>query len=114
MLLKARNIDFRAGAPAGLKAARVDLSRGIRKAKQEYTRKITGHFKDSRDSQSLWQGIRTLTDYKLPPQTCDSHTSLLNHFNCFFARFEAQNNTPAQKTSPPPTDDHALRLSPAS
>ena len=56
---------------------------------------MTGHVKDSRDSRSLWQGIRTLTDYKLPPQTCDSNTSLLNNLNGFFARFEAQNNTPA-------------------
>jgi len=96
-LLKARNIAFRAGDPAGLKA----MSRGIRKAKQECTREITGHFKESRDSRSLWQGIRTLTDYKLPPQTCDSNTSLLNNLNSFFAHFEAQNNTPVQKTTPP-------------
>ena len=39
--------------------------------------------------------------------------SLLNNLNGFFARFEAQNNTPAQKTTPP-TDDQVLRLSPAS
>ncbi len=112
-LLRARDNAFRAGDETGLRAARANLSRGIRKAKQEYTHKRSCHFKDSRDTRSLWQGIQTITDYKPAPQLCDSNISLLNNLNSFFARFEAQNNTHPQKTPPPP-HDQALCLSAAS
>lgn len=54
-LLRACYTAFRADDPAGLRAARADLSRGIRKAKQQYTQRIIGHFKDGRDSRNLWQ-----------------------------------------------------------
>lgn len=58
-------------------------------------------------------GIQTITDYKPRPQTCDSDITLLNSLNNFFGRFEAEDNTPAQKTPPPPVDK-VLSLSPAS
>ncbi len=110
-LLKARNAAFRAGDEEGLKTARANLSRGIREAKRQYSRRIAHHFSDSRDTRSLWQGIQTITDYKPPPQTCDSTIPLLNELNIFFARFEAQNSTTAQKTPPPP-GDQVMTLSP--
>ncbi len=81
-----------------------NLSHGIREAKRQYSRRIAHGFSDSRDTQSLWQGIQTITDYKPPPQTCDSTIPLLNELNVFFARFEAQNSTTAQKSPPPPGD----------
>ncbi|XDV41219.1 hypothetical protein PO909_010117, partial [Leuciscus waleckii] len=65
--------------------ARANLSRGIRKAKKQYGRRVAYNFRDSRDTSEL---------------------------NNFFARFEAYNTTPAQKI-PPPYDDQALCLSPA-
>ncbi|KAL0149686.1 hypothetical protein M9458_054969 [Cirrhinus mrigala] len=110
-LLKARNVAFRTGDEASLKTARANLSRGIREAKRQYSRGISHHFKDSRDTRSLWRGIQTITDHKLPPQTCDSTISLLNELNTFFARFEVQNSTTAQKTPPPP-GDQVMTLSP--
>ncbi len=88
----------------GLRTARANLSRGIREAKRQYSRRIAHRFSDSRDTRSLWQGIQTITDYKPPPQTCDSTIPLLNELNAFFACFEAQNSTTAQKTPPPPGD----------
>ncbi len=103
-LLKARNSAFRAGDEVGLRTARANLSRGIREAKRQYSRRIAHRFSDSRDTQNLWQGIQTITDYKPPPQTCDSTIPLLNELNAFFAHFEAQNSTTAQKTPPPPGD----------
>ncbi len=112
-LLKARNAAFRAGDEEGLKTARANLSRGIREAKRQYSRRIAHRFSDSRDTQSLWQGIQTITDYKPPPQTCDSTIPLLNELNAFFARFEAQNSTTAQK-APPPPGDQVMMLSPDS
>ncbi len=109
-LLKARNTAFRAGDEEGLKTARANLSRGIREAKRQYSRRIAHRFSDSRDTRSLWQGIQTITDYKPPPQTCDSTIPLLNELNDFFARFEAQNSTTAQKTPPPPSDQVMSRI----
>ena len=97
-LLRVRDKAFRAGDRIGLRTARASLSRGIRKAKQDYTKKITSHFKDSRDTRSLWQGIQSITDCKPASQTCDDNISLLNDLNSFFARFEATNNTSPQKT----------------
>ncbi|MCJ8749129.1 hypothetical protein PDJAM_G00172800 [Pangasius djambal] len=79
----------------------------------QYARRITHNFKDSRDTRSLWQGIQTITDYKPPPQTCDNDISLLNELNNFFARFEAHNTMPTQK-SPRSLDDQVLCISPAS
>ncbi len=112
-LLKAQNTAFRAGDEEGLKTARANLSRGIREAKRQYSRRIAHRFSDNRDTRSLWQGIQTITDYKPPPQTCDSTIPLLNELNAFFARFEAQNSTTAQKTPPPP-GDQVMTLSPDS
>ncbi|KAM7374814.1 hypothetical protein PAMP_007451 [Pampus punctatissimus] len=112
-LLKARNAAFRAGDEAGLRSARANLSRGIRLAKKQYSSRITHHFTNSRDTRSLWQGLQTITDYKPRPQTCDSDITLLNDLNHFFGRFEADNSTPAQKTTPPP-GDQVLSLSLAS
>ncbi len=112
-LLKARNAAFRARDEEGLKTDRANLSRGIREAKRQYSRRIAHRFSDRRDTRSLWQGIQTITDYKPPPQTCDSTIPLLNELNAFFARFEAQNSTTAQKTPPPP-GDQVMTLSPDS
>ena len=112
-LLRARANAFRAGDVSGLRTARTNLSCSIRKVKQDYTHRITSHFRDSRDAQSLWQGIQPITDYKPTPQSCESNISLLNNLNSFFACFEAQNNTCPQKTPPPP-HDQTLCLSAAS
>ncbi|XP_037533803.1 olfactory receptor 52E8-like [Nematolebias whitei] len=103
-LLRARNTTFTAGDQVGLRAARNNLSRGIRKAKKQYSRKIAHRFSDSKDTRSLWRGIQTIMNYKPAPQTCDSTTSTLNELNDFFAWFEACNSTPEQKLSPSPND----------
>uniref|UniRef100_A0A672I8N9 Reverse transcriptase domain-containing protein n=2 Tax=Salarias fasciatus TaxID=181472 RepID=A0A672I8N9_SALFA len=112
-LLKARDIAFKAGDESALRTARANLSRGIRKAKQDHTNKITSYFKDSKNAQSLWQGIQAITDYKPAPRSCESDITLLNNLNSFFARFEEQNTTRPQKT-PPPSHDQPLCLSAAS
>ncbi|KAK0147722.1 hypothetical protein N1851_012574 [Merluccius polli] len=102
-LLRARDKAFKAGDRTGLRTARASLSHGIKKAKQDYSKKITNHFKDSRDTRSLWQGIQTITDYKPASQTCDDNISLLNNLNSFFARFLWAWVPSPQKTPPPPT-----------
>ncbi|KAF0040565.1 hypothetical protein F2P81_006463 [Scophthalmus maximus] len=92
------NLTLIAGDADGLRTARAYLSCGIRKAKSSYAKKITGDFEDSI--------IQTVMDYKPLPQTCDS--------NSFFARFEAHNSMPQQKTTRPPPHDQALCLTAAS
>ncbi len=106
-LLKTRDEAFRSGDKAALKTARANLSCGIKNAKRSYAQKINKHFKDSRDTQSLWQAIQTITDYKPPPQACDDDTSLPDALNHFYSRFKMQNDTPAQKL---PTPDCAAQL----
>ncbi len=60
-LLKTRDEEFRSGDKAALKTARANLSCGIKNAKRSYAKKIYNHFTDSRDTQSLWQAIQTIT-----------------------------------------------------
>ncbi len=74
-------------------------------------KKINNHFTDSKDTRSLWHAIQTITDYKPLPQTCDDDTSLPDALNEFYARFEMQNDKPAQKLPTPP-NDQVLCLSP--
>ncbi|KAL0168115.1 hypothetical protein M9458_036337 [Cirrhinus mrigala] len=105
-LLKTRDDAFRSGDKAALKTARANLSRGIKQAKCLYAQKINNHFTDSKDTRSLWQAIQTITDYKPPPQ------ALSDALNEFYARFEMQNDTPAQKLPTLP-NNQALCLSPA-
>ncbi|KAL0201054.1 hypothetical protein M9458_004241 [Cirrhinus mrigala] len=111
-LLKTRDDAFRSGDKAALKTARANLSRGIKQAKRLYAQKINNHFTDSKDTRSLWQAIQTITDYKPLPQACDDDTTLPDALNEFYARFEIQNDTPAQKLPTPP-NNQALCLSPA-
>ncbi len=66
-LLKIRDETFRSGDKAALKTARANLSHGIKKAKQQYAKKINNNFSDSKDTRTLWQAIQTITDYKPPP-----------------------------------------------
>ncbi len=110
-LLKTRDDAFRSEGKPVLKTARANLSRGSKKAKRLYAQKINNHFTNSKDTRSLWQAIRTITDYKPLPQACDD-TSLPDALNEFYAWFEMQNDKPAQKLPTPP-NDQALCLSPA-
>ncbi|XP_068173655.1 vomeronasal type-2 receptor 1-like [Antennarius striatus] len=52
-LLKARNAAFRAEDKLGLRTARANLSRGIRVAKRQFSRRIVTHFSNSRDTRNL-------------------------------------------------------------
>ena len=93
--MKAWNAAFKVGDQVDLRTVRANPSRGIREAKRQYSRRIAHYFSDSRDSCNMCRGLQSNTDYKPPPQTWDSPTSPLNGF---FARFEAQNTMPAQKS----------------
>ena len=96
-LLRARNAAFKAGEEMGLRTARANLSRGIRLAMRQYSRRIADRFNDTRNTRNLWRGMQTITEYKPSPQTCDSSTSLLNQLNDFFAQFEAEDPTTSRR-----------------
>ncbi|KAK3539371.1 hypothetical protein QTP70_003858 [Hemibagrus guttatus] len=99
--------DFRAGDKDALRTARAKLSRAIREAKQAHTQRIHGHFQSSGDTQRMWQGIQSITNYRTASPACDSDASLPDALNSFYAQFEARNDVTARKTIPPPEDQLA-------
>uniref|UniRef100_A0A669B6K4 Reverse transcriptase domain-containing protein n=1 Tax=Oreochromis niloticus TaxID=8128 RepID=A0A669B6K4_ORENI len=99
-LLKSRNTAFKSGDRAAYRAARADLSRGIRKAKAAYRRRIEDHFADN-DPRKMWQGINHITNYRSNNQaTSRIDASLAEDLNRFFARFET--TRPSAVTPLPP------------
>ncbi|KAK2920678.1 hypothetical protein Q8A73_000163 [Channa argus] len=103
-LLKQRDAAFRTGDKTALRTARAKLSRAIREAKRAHSKKIHDHFEDSGDTRRMWQGIQAITNYKTTSPDCDRDASLPDALNHFYARFEAQNNVEARKSTPPPSD----------
>ncbi|KAK2878201.1 hypothetical protein Q8A73_012383 [Channa argus] len=103
-LLKQRDAAFRTGDKTALRTARAKLSRAIREAKRAHSKKIHDHFEDSGDTRRMWQGIQAITNYKTTSPDCDRDASLPDALNHFYARFEAQNNVKARKSTPPPSD----------
>ncbi|KAK1790108.1 hypothetical protein P4O66_002413 [Electrophorus voltai] len=75
------------------KSAAYGVSRAVREAKRRYGRKLETQFQQS-GSRSLWQGLRTITDYRSPPSgLMNADESLANELNTFFARFEATSSS---------------------
>ncbi len=110
-LLKTRDEAFRSGDKAALKTARANLSCGIKNAKRSYAQKINNHFTDSRDTQSLWQAIQTITVYKPPPQACDDGGSHLDHQHHVTLQEGTTGPTlspPAEKSKSPSTHPHHI------
>ena len=91
-LLRTRDAAFRDGDVEGLRAARGDLTVGIKRAKASYALKIQGHL-NSNDPRSMWRGIRCIMDYKKSDAQCLEDPALPDTLNAFFARFEASNTT---------------------
>ncbi|KAK3534953.1 hypothetical protein QTP70_002045 [Hemibagrus guttatus] len=70
------------------KAASYNVRKVVKEAKQHYGRKLESQLQQ-RDSRSLWQGLRTITNYKAP--TCgmsNADASLVDELNTY-TRFEA-------------------------
>lgn len=103
-LLNTRDSAFRAGDKAALSTARAKLFRAIREAKRMHGHRILTHFQDSGDTRRMWQGIQAVTNYKTPSVACDRDISLPDALNIFYARFEAQNDVVARKTTLAPND----------
>lgn len=71
MLLKTQDTAFRFDELVTLLSkARANLSPAIREAKHNYAQRINGHFRNTKKTRHMWEGIRTITDYP------DSKTTL--------------------------------------
>ncbi|KAK3569826.1 hypothetical protein QTP86_005843 [Hemibagrus guttatus] len=75
-----------------VKAASYNVRKAVKEAKQRYRRKLESQLQKS-DSRSLWQGLKTLTDYKAPTSNMSNvDVSLADELNTFYARLEAAAN----------------------
>ncbi|KAF7650679.1 hypothetical protein LDENG_00122050 [Lucifuga dentata] len=108
-LLRARNSAFKSGDRAQYSAARADLQRGIKAAKEAYKRKVEDHLTHN-NPRLVWQGLQHITNYKgSAPVTTITDASLAEELNHFFARFEAKR--PHTVALPPQTSiNHTLTL----
>ncbi|KAK1785609.1 hypothetical protein P4O66_018974 [Electrophorus voltai] len=112
MLLRTHDSAFRTGDREALRKTRAQLSRANREAKRAHAQRIHGHFKDTRNTRCMWEGIQAITNYRKTSPSCDSDATLQDALNDFYAWFEAQNNVTAEK-SIPPQNDQALYLTAA-
>ncbi|KAK1803589.1 hypothetical protein P4O66_021005 [Electrophorus voltai] len=95
--LNSRTAAYNSGIISGnmdeYKSAAYGVRRAVREAKRRYGKKLETQFQQS-GSRSLWQGLRTMTDYRSPPSgLMSADESLANELNTFFARFEATSSS---------------------
>ncbi|KAK1794318.1 hypothetical protein P4O66_011204, partial [Electrophorus voltai] len=97
-------LQYRTGDRETFRKTRAKLSHAIREAKHAHAQRIHGHFKDTGDTQHMWECIQANTNYRKTPPSCDSDAILPDALNDFYAQFEAQNNVAAEKSIPPQND----------
>ncbi|KAK1786155.1 hypothetical protein P4O66_017870, partial [Electrophorus voltai] len=89
----AYNVGIISGNMDEYKSAAYGVHRAVREAKRRYGRKLETQFQQS-GSRSLWQGLRTITDYRSPPSgLMSAGESLANELNTFFAHVEATSSS---------------------
>ncbi|KAI5616883.1 gastrula zinc finger protein XlCGF28.1-like [Silurus asotus] len=83
------------------------VCRAVKDAKWRYGRKLESQFQQG-GSRSLWQGLRTITDYKTPSsRMVNADASLADELNTFYARFKAAANHASSASGT--TSKHAER-----
>ncbi|XP_049336921.1 uncharacterized protein LOC125802521 [Astyanax mexicanus] len=111
--LSARSAAFRSGNTEEYKRASYALRRTIKAAKRGYREKVEAQF-NTANTQSLWQGLNIITDYKRSSHTLTStNAELPEELNRFYTRFEADHAALPECTPPtaalpecaPPTAD---------
>ncbi|KAI3363601.1 hypothetical protein L3Q82_001236 [Scortum barcoo] len=95
---------FRSGDRLALRAARRQLTAGVKRAKAAYAQRIQGHF-TSNDPRSMWRGIKCITDYNTRDAQCPRDPSLPDALNNFYARFDDPNTSPSTRFTPPPGEE---------
>ncbi|KAI5106658.1 gastrula zinc finger protein XlCGF28.1-like [Silurus meridionalis] len=88
----AYNMRLATGDMNEYKASSYSVCRAVKDAKRHYRRKLESQFQHG-GSRSLWQGLRTITDYRTPSsRMVNMDASLADELNTFYARFEAAAN----------------------
>ncbi len=108
-LLRVRNNAFKSGDTIAYKEARSRLKKGIKKAKVICRRRVENHFINA-DTLSMWQGIKSITDYKCNSVCPNDDVALANKLNIIFARFDT-GNTSTGTTTTVAENEQALVLS---
>jgi hypothetical protein len=70
----------------------------------QYRTKIESNYTDS-EAHRMWQGLKTIMDYKgKPSRELPSDASLTDELNAFYVCFEASNTEACMRTSAVPGD----------
>ena len=110
--LKARAATFKEWDtnPDAYMKSRYALRRTIKQAESQYRIKIESYYTGSA-ARRMWQGLKTITDYKGKPRcVLPIDASLPDELNAFYARFDAS-NTDACTRKPAFLDDCVITLS---
>ncbi|KAI4891474.1 hypothetical protein NFI96_005401 [Prochilodus magdalenae] len=94
---RARTTAYNTGDLASYKKARYDLQRTIRLAKRNYRDRVESNYRGS-NLRHIWNGLCPITDYK-GGGICNMglSSSVVDELNAHYARFEANNTSPATK-----------------
>ncbi|KAI3376028.1 hypothetical protein L3Q82_016561 [Scortum barcoo] len=88
-----------------LRAARRQLTAGVKRAKAAYAQRIQGHFM-SNDPRSMWRGIKCITDYNTRDAQCPRDPSLPDALNNFYTpALMIRNTSPSTRFTPPPGEE---------
>lgn len=101
-LLKARDAAFRCGDRVTLR---------VKKAKAAYAQRIQ-RYVTSNNPQSMWRGIKCITNQKTKDAQCHRDPSLANTLNKFYTCFEGSKPSPSTRLITPPGEEH-LSVTPA-
>uniref|UniRef100_A0A8C1D980 Reverse transcriptase domain-containing protein n=1 Tax=Cyprinus carpio carpio TaxID=630221 RepID=A0A8C1D980_CYPCA len=86
-LRQAKEDAYRNGDRVLYNQARNTLNKEIRAAKRTYSKKLEDQF-TSKDSTSVWKGLRAITNYKTPAPCTEANQRLANDLTEFYCRFE--------------------------
>lgn len=81
--------SFKAGDRALYSTACTNLKRDIRKAKEDFRRKINDHL-DSNNSRQAWMAAQHLTNYKPGIKAAEGDAVLAEELNLFFTPFKTE------------------------
>ncbi len=91
-MLKERNAAFKSGDAQAYSNANRELKKGIKEAKYRYKQHLEAQFNNSC---SMWKGIKAITDSNGRSSRISKNPCLPDSLNCYFARFDYQNDNGA-------------------
>jgi hypothetical protein len=91
--LKEKEAAYKSGDDVAFRRAKYAVDKEIRRAKLEYRNKLEDQF-SSGNTREAWQGLQSITDYKVKAPSTSDDPSLPDQLNDFYARFDRQNTTP--------------------